>query len=56
MTLDQAFAFAIILGTIALLIWDHIRYDLVALLALLASIACGIASPRTPFAASATTS
>src|SRR5919106_5836311 len=42
MTLDQAIAFAILLGTIALLIWDRIRYDLVALLALLASIACGI--------------
>ena len=42
MTLDQAFAFAIILGTIGLLIWDRIRYDLVALLALLASVASGI--------------
>ena len=42
MTLDQALAFAMILGTIGLLIWDRIRYDLVALLALLASVACGI--------------
>ena len=42
MTLDQAMAFAVILGTIALLIWDRVRYDLVALLALLASVACGI--------------
>ena len=42
MTLDQALAFAIILGTIGLLVWDRIRYDLVALLALLASVACGI--------------
>jgi di/tricarboxylate transporter len=42
MTLDQALAFAIILGTIGLLIWDRVRYDLVALLALLASVACGI--------------
>ncbi|HET9336180.1 MAG TPA: SLC13 family permease, partial [Sphingomicrobium sp.] len=42
MTLDQAFAFVIILGTIGLLIWDRVRYDLVALLALLASVACGI--------------
>jgi len=49
MTLDQAFAFAIILGTIGLLIWDHIRYDLVALLALLASIACGIVEPADAF-------
>lgn len=42
MTLDQTLAFAVILGTIGLLIWDRIRYDLVALLALLASLACGI--------------
>src|ERR671919_2828652 len=42
MTLDQAIAFAIILGTIALLIWDRVRYDLVALLALLAAVVCGI--------------
>ena len=37
MMLDQAFAFAIILGTMGLLIWGRIRYDLVALLALLTS-------------------
>jgi di/tricarboxylate transporter len=49
MTLDQALAFAIILGTVALLIWDRIRYDLVALLALLASIACGIVTPDDAF-------
>ena len=49
MTLDQAFAFAIILGTIGLLIWGRIRYDLVALLALLASIACGIVTPADAF-------
>jgi di/tricarboxylate transporter len=49
MTLDQGFAFAIILGTIGLLIWDRIRYDLVALLALLASIACGIVQPSDAF-------
>ena len=49
MTLDQAFAFAIILGTMGLLIWGHIRYDLVALLALLISIACGIVKPEEAF-------
>ncbi|HEX6114679.1 MAG TPA: SLC13 family permease [Geminicoccaceae bacterium] len=49
MTLDQGFAFAIILGTIGLLIWDRIRYDLVALLALLASIASGIVKPSEAF-------
>jgi di/tricarboxylate transporter len=49
MTLDQALAFAIILGTIGLLIWDRVRYDLVALLALLASIACGVVKPEAAF-------
>ena len=49
MTLDQAFAFAIILGTMGLLIWGRIRYDLVALLALLTSIACGIVKPKEAF-------
>ncbi len=49
MTLDQALAFAIILGTIGLLIWDRVRYDLVALMALLASIACGIVKPAEAF-------
>jgi di/tricarboxylate transporter len=49
MTLDQTLAFVIILGTIGLLMWGRIRYDLVALLALLASIACGIVKPGDAF-------
>ena len=49
MTLDQTLAFAIIFGAIGLLIWGRIRYDLVALLALLASIACGIVKPADAF-------
>jgi di/tricarboxylate transporter len=49
MTLDQALAFAIIIGTIGLLIWDRVRYDLVALLALLVSIVCGIIPPADAF-------
>jgi di/tricarboxylate transporter len=49
MTFDQALAFAIILGTIGLLIWGRVRYDLVALLALLASTACGIVPPAEAF-------
>jgi di/tricarboxylate transporter len=49
MTLDQAFAFAIILCTIGVLIWGRIRYDLIALLALLVSIACGIVKPEDAF-------
>jgi di/tricarboxylate transporter len=42
MTLQQGLAFAIIAATIALLVWDRFRYDIVAALALLATIACGL--------------
>jgi di/tricarboxylate transporter len=42
MTLQQSLAFAILGVTIALFIWDRIRYDIVAALALLASVAVGI--------------
>ncbi len=42
MTLQQSLAFAILGVTIALFIWDRIRYDVVAALALLASVAVGI--------------
>jgi di/tricarboxylate transporter len=42
MTFDQALAFAIIGVTIALFVWDRIRYDVVAALALLAAVAGGI--------------
>ena len=42
MTLEQALAFAILGITIALFIWDRIRYDVVAALALLAAIGVGI--------------
>jgi len=42
MTLDQALAFAVILGMMALFIWGRLRYDLVAVLSLLAAIAAGI--------------
>jgi hypothetical protein len=42
MSLDQGLAFAIIAGTMALLIWGRLRYDLVALTSLLAAVTCGI--------------
>jgi di/tricarboxylate transporter len=42
MTLDQGLAFAILAATIALLVWDRFRYDIVAALALLAAIASGL--------------
>ena len=38
MTLDQALVFAILAAVIALLIWDRIRFDLVAAAALLVGI------------------
>ena len=42
MTLDQGLAFAIVVVMMALFVWGRIRYDLVALLALLASVVAGI--------------
>ena len=42
MTLPQACSFGIIAATMALFVWGRLRYDLVALLALLAAIATGI--------------
>ena len=50
MTFDQALAFAIIGVTIALFIWDRVRYDVVAALALLAAIAGGIVPTDQAFA------
>ena len=42
MSRDQILTLAILGGLIALFLWDRLRYDLVALLALLAAIAAGI--------------
>jgi di/tricarboxylate transporter len=39
---DQALAFAILFALIVLFVWDRFRYDLVALLGLLAGIAAGV--------------
>jgi di/tricarboxylate transporter len=41
MTHDQVLAFGILGGTMLLFIWGKLRYDMVAVLALLVSIACG---------------
>jgi Citrate transporter len=41
-TLEQTTAFAIIAGMMVLFIWDKIRYDLTALLGLLAAMAASI--------------
>ncbi|MFW2391767.1 MAG: SLC13 family permease, partial [Methyloceanibacter sp.] len=49
MTLDQALAFAVVIGMMALFIWGRLRYDVVALLSLLAAIATGIVPPDKAF-------
>ncbi|MBP2231007.1 di/tricarboxylate transporter [Azospirillum agricola] len=49
MTIDQMFSFGIIGAVIALLIWDRLRYDLVAMIALLAALAVGIVKPKEAF-------
>jgi len=49
MTLDQALAFAIVIGMMGLFIWGRLRYDVVALLALLATLAAGIVPPEKAF-------
>ena len=42
MTLDQGLAFTIVAAMMGLFVWGRLRYDLVAMLALLASVAVGI--------------
>jgi len=49
MTLQQGFAFAVVIGMMALFVWGRLRYDLVALLALFASVILGIVKPEEAF-------
>ena len=42
MTLPQGLSFAVVGGMLVLFVWDRWRYDIVALVALLAAVACGI--------------
>jgi di/tricarboxylate transporter len=42
MTLPQAFSLSLLGGLLILFLWDRLRFDIVALLALLAAVACGI--------------
>lgn len=49
MTLQQALSFSILAGLLVLFIWDRFRFDVVALLALLASVACGIVPANKAF-------
>jgi di/tricarboxylate transporter len=49
-TIDQALAFAVIGGMMAMFVWNRLRYDLVALLGLLIAVACGIVPVDEAFA------
>lgn len=49
MTLDQALAFAVVIGMMGMFVWGRLRYDLVALLALLTSIVVGIVPAEEAF-------
>src|SRR6478736_9339469 len=49
MTQDQTFAFAILAGMMALFVWGRLRYDLVAVLALLAAVFTGIVPHKAAF-------
>ncbi|HEY3916927.1 MAG TPA: SLC13 family permease [Stellaceae bacterium] len=49
MTLPQFFSFAVLAGLLALFVWDRLRFDIVALLALLAAVACGIVPANKAF-------
>jgi len=49
MTQDQTFAFAILAGMMALFVWGRLRYDLVAVLALLAAVFSGIVPHKAAF-------
>lgn len=49
MTVEQGLAFAIIIGMMALFVWGRPRYDIVACLALLVSVTCGIVAPEDAF-------
>ncbi|RYD48272.1 MAG: SLC13 family permease, partial [Verrucomicrobiaceae bacterium] len=49
MTQEQSLSFLILGATMALFLWGRIRYDLVALLALLVSVACGTVSAKEAF-------
>jgi di/tricarboxylate transporter len=49
MTHEQALAFALIGAVVALLVWDRVRYDIVALLGLIAGVAIGLIPAKDAF-------
>ncbi|HYE52904.1 MAG TPA: SLC13 family permease [Azospirillaceae bacterium] len=49
MTAEQIMAFGLVGGVVALLVWDRIRFDLVALMGLLAAVGLGLVEPKKAF-------
>mgnify|MGYP006145698955 CR=1 FL=1 len=49
MTLPQILSVAVLSGMMLLFIWGRFRYDLVAVMALLAALAAGIVDPKHAF-------
>ena len=49
MSRDQIVSVAVLGGMVVLFLWDRLRYDLVALLALLAAVLGGIVKPDHAF-------
>ena len=49
LTLQQAMAFALILGAVAMFAWGRYRYDFVALAALLVGVLVGVIPPKEAF-------
>ena len=49
MTFEQAMAFAILIGTVALFAWDRLRYDLVAMISLSVGLITGLVPPDKAF-------
>src|SRR5688572_2712057 len=50
MALDQALAFTVLAATMVLFVWGRLRYDLVAVLALLAAVFTGLVPSSRAFA------
>ncbi len=49
MNLQQALAFGMVAGMMALFVWGRLRYDVVAMLALVASVLVGIVPAKEAF-------
>jgi Na+/H+ antiporter NhaD/arsenite permease-like protein len=50
LTLPQLLAAAVFVLTLAAFVWDRVRYDVVAVVALLACVALGLVEPEAAFA------